>query len=120
MMTARIPPTCRRRSAREPAVDGRARLEWDGTAGRGCDARIVDISRSGALLHCEGGAPSRGPVRLRPGWPASPGWLRATVVRTGGPHRLGLEFADPCPDDVLLAVTLGIGFDHLLGGPARG
>jgi hypothetical protein len=109
----------RRSAPRVPAGPYQARLgRYHGGRAAEISARIVDISRDGALLEA-------------PGWPEGPrsGWVRmigpastdrvpVRVVRRDESGRLGIAFDGPCPAELLLSATLGIGFDHLLGGDA--
>jgi len=107
--------TERRRAARDPAAPNRARLEWDdGTASHSLPARLIDIGSGGALIEAEGRPPQRGTVWLGLEEPARAGWVAARVVRSDGPNRLGVAFAGPCPDDLLLAATLGICLDGMV------
>jgi hypothetical protein len=106
----------RRLSPRDPAVANGARLEWwEGDTSRDTAARLVDISEGGALVVADVPPPLAQAVWLRVVDPAPTDWVKATVVRHGGPHEAGLAFADRCPADLYMAATLGINPVGLLG-----
>jgi len=111
--------TERRSAPRVPAVPNSARLGWE-EGGRPAEsaARLIDISRSGALIEA-------------PFWPAGSGaaWVRlvapmrtdrvpVTMARRGPAGRVAVAFDEPCPTELLWAASLGVGLDHLLGSDA--
>lgn len=99
----------RRASPRHRAIANRARVEWlEGGQPRGSAARLVDIGRGGAMLVADRPPPLHRTVWIRIEEPTATDEVRATVVRHGGPDRVGLSFPDPGPYDLFLAATLGI------------
>ena len=40
--------------------------------------------------------------------PAKTDWIAAVAVRLGESNRVGMRFAEPCPDDFLMAALFGI------------
>ena len=107
----------RRSAPRVPAVANRARFAWDEGGRPGVTrSRILDISRSGALLEAGGRPTMPGRVWLRLLGPAKSDWIAASVIRGVGDGGVAVAFDGPCPDDLLLSATLGVSFDHLLRG----
>ncbi|HEY2156160.1 MAG TPA: hypothetical protein VGH33_11055 [Isosphaeraceae bacterium] len=109
----------RRSCPRVAARANSARLGWD-AAGRGAeiDARIVDISRSGALVEAEGWRDGPPSAWVRIVGPARTGRVPVGVVRRAAGGRVAVAFEGPCPTELLLSATLGLSFEHLLGGDA--
>ncbi len=100
--------TDRRQTYRQKAVQNVAALEWwSGTEPRQARGRVLDVSRSG--LRFQGGQcpPTGQPAWLRVGEGQPSPWVSAFVVWKND-HQAGLAFRDPCPEDVYLALTLGI------------
>jgi hypothetical protein len=54
------------------------------------------------------------PLRFRIDSPAKTDWIRAIPIRHDGPLEVGIRFAQPCLDDLLLAAMLGIDMGSLL------
>ena len=99
----------RRAHARQVVVPNRAALDWGTkTNDGGREARLLDISRGGASLDSRDAPPLGQPVWLRLESPAPTPWVGATVVRRDGPRHVGVRFDGECPDEVMLAATLGI------------
>lgn len=106
------PTIGRRRWSRQPAVEMDAYLCWDD--GRRIalgSARLVNISRGGALLIAPRSFPEGGTVRF--GLNRAVGGLDATVVqatRTGPEgYAVRLEFRDTCPESFFQAAVRSIG-----------
>jgi hypothetical protein len=103
------PRADRRAHARQVVVPNRAALDWgSGSTDGGRDARLLDISRGGAGLESRDSPPPGQAVWLRLEAPAPTPWVNATVVRRDGPRRVGVRFEGECPDELMLAATLGI------------
>jgi hypothetical protein len=99
----------RRASHREPVVANQSCVEWlDGGEIRGSVARLVNISRGGALLVTEVPPPWGMTLWVRMIEPTGTDEVKATVVRHGESHEVGLSFPGSCPFDLHLAATLGI------------
>ena len=99
----------RRVHARQVVVPNRASLDWGSTTtDGGRDARMLDISRGGASLESREVPPAGQPVWLRLEHPAATPWVNATVVRREGRSRVGVQFESGCPEELMLAATLGI------------
>jgi hypothetical protein len=99
----------RRASAREPAVANQSCVEWlDGGEMHGSVARLVNISRGGALLVTEVPPPWGMTHWVRMIEPTGTDEVKATVVRHGKANEGGLSFPGSCPFDLHLAATLGI------------
>jgi hypothetical protein len=99
----------RRASPRCIAVKNKARLELTTPSGaRNFEARLVNISRAGALVIGESLPPLAGSVRLRLESPAKTDWATAVTVRSGRIGEVALGFPRGCPDDLLMAGTIGI------------
>jgi len=107
-MTMNISPTDRRGHPRRAVVTNRAALDW-GTMTRdgGGDARLLDISRGGASLETRDSPPPGQLVWIRLEAPALTPWITATVARRDA-SQVGVRFQGECPDDLMLAATLGI------------
>jgi hypothetical protein len=80
---------------------------------------MVNISRSGALLLTGNPPACRAPIWLRIESPVKTDWAEATTVRHGGNHEVGVQFPRGCPDDLLLAGTVGIDLVSMIVDPAR-
>ncbi len=99
----------RRAYTRQAAVPNRASLDWGSmTKDGGRDSRVLDISRGGASVETLDAPPIGQDVWLRLESPAPTSWINATVVRGDGTRRVGIRFDSDCPDDMMLAATLGI------------
>ncbi len=98
--------TERRRTARRPALDNRAVLEWaEGPDLLDTPARLVEISQGGAGFVAERPPPPGRDVWLRLEAPRSTGWVSARVVRLEGPTQGGLAFSGYCPHDLIAGLT---------------
>ena len=98
----------RRAHSRQAVVPNQAALDWGSDSSGDCRvARLLDISRGGALLESPEAPPSGQIVWLRLQAPAETPWATATVVRRE-PGRVGVQFKGDCPNDLMLAATLGI------------
>lgn len=111
----------RRISARWSAVPNEITLEvQDGAGSRRAKARLVDISREGALLVADE-VPPAGRLWMRMESPARTDWVAVVPVRRDATRGVAVRFARPCEDDFLLAATLGLDFGPTLldGGVPR-
>ena len=54
------------------------------------------------------------PVSLRMESPVKTDWVDATIVRVDPNRQIGLRFTQGCPDDLLLAGTVGIDIAFIL------
>lgn len=104
----------RRRSRRIETVPNVAELEWwVGTEARQSSGRVLDVSRGGVQFEAaECGPPAGHSAWLHVGNEGPNPWVSAVVVWNDGP-RAGLAFRDSCPEDVYLALTLGIDLSNL-------
>jgi PilZ domain len=108
-------PPERRSSPRCAAVKNQSRLEFAVPAGRRrTDARLVNISRDGALVVAENPPPDEAPVWLRVESPVRTDWVEAMIVRIGQDREIALQFPLGCPDDLLLASTVGIDLTSMI------
>jgi PilZ domain len=99
----------RRDSPRCGAVKNQSRLEFAVSEGRlRVEARLVNISRGGALLVAENPPPRQAPVWMRIESPVKTDWAEAMTVRIGQDQQVAVQFPRGCPDDLLLAGTVGI------------
>jgi hypothetical protein len=99
----------RRASVRCGVVPNKSRLQFDVSHVRkSVEARLVNISRDGALLVAEYPARNEQPIWLRIETPVTTDWAAAKVVRLGQDHEIAVHFPRRCPDDLLLAGTVGI------------
>ena len=113
-------------------IDGRISPRWSavanditlelqaGTGSRRVKARLVNISREGALLLSDE-IPPAGLLWMRMESPARTEWVAAVPVRRGPERQVGVRFSRPCEDDFLLAATMGLDFGALIidGGLPR-
>ena len=108
-------PAERRASPRCDAVKNQSRLEIAVRGGRRTrEARIVNISRDGALIVAENPPANEFPVWLRVESPVKTDWAEATIVRIGRDREIALQFPQGCPDDLLLASTVGIDLTSMI------
>ncbi|QDV38943.1 DnaJ domain-containing protein [Tautonia plasticadhaerens] len=89
----------RRRWPRFSAADSRVRLGWwKGGAYQTTTARLVNISRGGAVVEADALPPKEGSVWICSTSRGDAGWveaeLRPAMIRPRGPHRLRLIFRD--------------------------
>jgi PilZ domain len=90
-------------------VQNRSRLEFAvGHRWQRIEARLVNISRDGALIVAENSPPHATPILLRIESPVKTDWVDAIIVRLDQNRRIGLHFTRGCADDLLLAGTVGI------------
>src|SRR3954465_4108204 len=113
-------PRDRRESIRYPVLDHRAVLAWeDGHGHRQVDARIVNLSHTGALLIAQSILPSeQRPVWVRLQEPCVTEWIDAIVVRTArslksrltgnGTCLVRLRFLPTCPYDFFKCAVHGL------------
>ncbi len=113
--------TERRASPRCDAVPNQSRIELPlSQGGERAEARLVNISRHGALVVTETPPPDATQVWLRTETPVKTDWVEATIVRRSKNQEVGLEFPRGCPDDLLLAATIGIDLRSMfVGGPTH-
>jgi PilZ domain len=99
----------RRVSSRWGAVENQATLEFRaGDGHRRTKARVINISREGALLISEEAPPLGKTTWVRMESPARTDWVAGIPIRLGPCREVALRFSGPCPDDFLLAAMLGI------------
>jgi hypothetical protein len=104
----------RRASPRCDAVKNQSRLEFFLPSGRRrAAARLVNISRDGALIVADVSPPGDEPFRMRMESPLKTDWADAVTVRVGRGHDIAIQFPGRCPDDLLLAASVGIDLSHL-------
>ena len=104
----------RRASPRCDAVTNQSRVEFFLASGRRrVTARLINISRDGALMVAEEPPPCDELFRMRMESPLKTDWARALTVRVGRDHDIAIQFPGRCPDDLLLAATVGIDLSHL-------
>ena len=109
----------RRDSPRCDAVENQSRLEFAVSGGRRrVEARLVNISRGGALLVADDHPPRESHVWMRIERPVKTDWAEATTVRVGENQEIGVQFPRGCPDDLLLAGTIGIDLISMIIDPA--
>jgi hypothetical protein len=77
-------------------------------------ARLVNITRVGALAVAEQPPPRVDSLWLRVENPVKTDWVEATIVRFGEDREIALQFPRGCPDDLLLASTMGIDMTAML------
>ena len=108
-------PAERRTSPRCDAVENRTRMEFATPKGmQRRKAKIVNISRDGALIVTENPPPHATPILLRIESPVKTDWVNAIVVRLDQDRQIGLKFTRGCADDLLLAGTVGIDLASLI------
>jgi hypothetical protein len=110
-----------RLSPRWIAVPNEITLELQaGTGSRRVKARLVNISREGALLQSDE-VPPAGSLWMRMESPARTEWVAVVPVRRGPERQVAVRFSRPCEDDFLLAATLGLDFGAMIldGGLPR-
>lgn len=112
-------PQERRTSPRCNVVKNRSTLEFATAQGRqSIEGRLVNISRGGALVVAGTDTPDALPISLRIDSPVRTDWVDATIVRVDSSRQIGVRFHHGCPDDLLLAGTVGIDLAFMLrGGP---
>jgi hypothetical protein len=99
----------RRSSPRCGAIDNHADVQFvTPEFSHRTGARVINISRQGALIECERVQPNTSQVWLRLERPVKTDWVKARVARFGRGREVALQFYIGCSDDFLLATTLGI------------
>jgi hypothetical protein len=81
---------------------------------------LVNISRSGALMVADKPMLRAVPLTLRIESPVRTDWVEATVVRFEPTREIALHFPQGCPDDLLMAGTVGIDWAYLVRNAANG
>jgi hypothetical protein len=95
-------------------VNNQSRLEFFLPAGkRRAAARLINISRDGALIAALEPPPGDEPFRMRMESPLKTDWADVVTVRVGQDHDIAIQFPGRCPDDLLLAASVGIDLSHL-------
>jgi PilZ domain len=95
-------------------VTNQFRLEFFLPSGRQrVDARLINISREGALIIAQELLPCDDSFRLRMESPVKTDWAEAVTVRVGRDRDIAIKFPGLCPDDLLLAATVGIDLSRL-------
>ena len=113
-------PQERRTSPRCNAVKNRSSIEFATPQGRRrMEARLVNISRDGALVVADNPVPEAMPISLRIESPVRTDWVDATIVRVDPNQEIGLRFNQGCPDDLLLAGMVGIDLAFMVRGGAN-
>ena len=108
-------PDERRASPRCEVVKNRSSVQFEAPEGR-CriGATLISISRTGALLLAEKPMLRAAPLSIRIESPVRTDWVDANVVRINPNREIGLHFPQGCPDDLLLAGTVGIDLAFLI------
>ncbi len=87
---------------------------WEPRARWRTPGRILNISRSGALVSAGAKLPKRESLWLRLDHPEQTPWLAARVVRIDRNGAFGIEFLDSA-SELYEAATHGIRFGNVLG-----
>jgi hypothetical protein len=99
----------RRAAPRCSAVQNQSRIEFaTGQERRRIAAQLINISREGALVATETPPPCAMPISVRIESPVRTDWVDAITVRLDHQRQVGVRFIQGCPDDLLLAATVGI------------
>ena len=108
-------PAERRAWPRCDAVTNQSSMEYVTPQGRRrIAARLVNISRDGALLVADNSPAEETSIWLRIESPVRTDWVDATIVRVEPNRQIGLHFTPGCPDDLLVAGTVGIDLAFLV------
>jgi hypothetical protein len=111
----------RRASQRCDVVKNRSSIEFAAPEGRRrIGATLVNISRGGALVVADKPMRRAVPLSLRIESPVRTDWVDARVVRFEPTREIALHFPQGCPDDLLLAGTVGIDIAFLVRNEANG
>jgi hypothetical protein len=114
-------PSERRSSPRCGVVKNRSSIEFSSPEGpRRIGATLINISRDGALVVADKPMLRAAPISLRIESPVRTDWVDANVVRFEPNCEIGLHFTRGCPDDLLLAGTVGIDLAFLVRNEANG
>jgi hypothetical protein len=96
-------------------VENRSSIEFAVTDGRRrIGATLVNISRGGALVLADKQMLRAAPLTLRIERPVRTDWVEARVVRFEPTCEIALHFPQGCPDDLLLAGSVGIDLAYLV------
>ena len=108
-------PDERRASTRCDVVKNRSSIQFEVPEGRRrVGATLINISRNGALVLAEKPMLRAAPLSIRIDSPVRTDWVDAKVVRFNSNREIGLHFPQGCPDDLLLAGTVGIDLAFLV------
>jgi hypothetical protein len=114
-------PDDRRAAPRCDVVKNRLSIEFAAPEGRRrIGATLVNISRGGALVVADKPMIREAPLSLRIESPVRTDWVDAKVVRFDPNREIGLYFMQGCPDDLLLAGTVGIDLAFLVRNEVNG
>ena len=110
-----------RTSPRCDAVKNRSSIQFEAPEGmRRVGATLINISRNGALVLAEKPMLRAAPLSIRIESPVRTDWVDAKVVRFNPNREIGLYFPQGCPDDLLLAATVGIDLAFLVRDETNG
>lgn len=105
----------RRASTRCDVVTNRSSIQFEAPEGRRrLGATLINISRNGALVLAEKPMLRAVPLSIRIDSPVRTDWVDAKVVRFNPNREIGVHFPQGCPDDLLLAATVGIDLAFLV------
>jgi hypothetical protein len=111
----------RRASTRCDVVKNRSSIQFEVPEGRRrVGATLINISRNGALVLAEKPMLRAAPLSIRIDSPVRTDWVDAKVVRFNSNREIGLHFPQGCPDDLLLAATVGIDLAFLVRNEPNG
>ena len=111
----------RRASPRCNALRNRSTIEFAAPEGRRrIGATLVNISRDGALVVADKPMFRAGPLSVRIDSPVRTDWVDARVVRFEPTREIALHFPQGCPDDLLLAGTVGIDLAFMIRNEVNG
>ena len=111
----------RRASPRCDVVKNRSSLQFEVPIGRQrIGATLINISRTGALVVAEKPMHRAAPLSIRVDHPVRTDWVDAEVARFDPNRAIGLHFPQGCPDDLLLAATVGIDLAFLVRNEPNG
>jgi hypothetical protein len=79
----------------------------------------VNLSKHGALIVTDRPPPYDEPTWLRMEIPVRTDWAETVTVRVANNREVGLRFPVGCPDDLLLAGTVGINIVSSLFGETK-
>jgi hypothetical protein len=114
-------PNERRASPRCDVVKNRASVQFEAPEGRRrIGATLLNISRNGALVLAEKPMLRAAPLSIRIDSPVRTDWVNAKVVRFDPNREIALHFPQGCPDDLLLAGTVGIDLAFLIRNESNG
>ena len=114
-------PDERRASTRCDVVKNRSSIQFEVPEGRRrVGATLINISRNGALVLAEKPMLRAAPLSIRIDSPVRTDWVDAKVVRFDSNREIGLHFPQGCPDDLLLAATVGIDLAFLVRNEPNG